>query len=474
MVLLLAILIGIIQMALALARVGSLVRFIPEPVLVGFSTGVACIIFGSQFPKMFDISIGSPENFVEIIHRAWQQMVIAPTMNFQAAIIGFAVFLLIFILLSWKKTKNLPIPLIALVFGITLALLTGFNINMLAAIPNSLPTFHLPETFTLQNIKLLLPSAIALAFLASVETLATAQIASKMTGVKFNSNKELFGQGLANFFAGFFKGIPSTGSFSRTAANVRSGGITRFAMIIHSLFLLLIVLVFSSYSKYIPSVVLAAILLTVAIRMVEISHIKMIFRSTRSDVVIFLATFSATLIFDLIKAIEIGIFLAMVFVLRKVSLGEHIHEVTIQDNKVAAIDRTKPRYCPQLQLLQLDAPLFFGVASHFEEALTTMRAEEAKVVILRMKAVTHIDMSGMIALEEVCENLKKHGGIMILAGTTEEVLKVLKKSGIYDCIGANNFTSRTEDAIKLFFSKYADSSICVRCPHRVFQECPKE
>lgn len=473
MVLLLAILIGVVQMSLALARVGSLVRFIPEPVLVGFSTGVACIIFGSQFPKMFDVSIGSPENFIEIVEKVWQKMIIGHAMNFEAAIIGFSVFFLIFGLLAWKKTKNLPIPLIALVFGVGFSLLTGFDIKMLAAIPNSLPAFHLPEVFTLENIKILFPSAIALGFLASVESLATAQIASKMTGVKFDSNKELFGQGLANFFAGFFKGIPSTGSFSRTAANVRSGGATRFAMIIHSLFLLLIVLVFSGYSKHIPSVVLAAILLTVAIRMVEVSHIKMIFRSTGSDIMIFLATLSATLIFDLIKAIEIGVFLAMVFVLRKVSLGEHIHEVTVRDDRIEKIDHTEPRYCPQLQLLQIDAPLFFGVASHFEEALITMRAEEARVVILRMKAVTHIDMSGTMALEEICERLKKQGGVMILSGVTEEVLKVLKKSGVYDCIERGNFTPRTKDAIRLFFAKYADTSICARCPHRVFKECPK-
>lgn len=472
MVLVLGIMIWIIQIVLSIAKVGNLVKFIPQPVLVGFSTWVAFLIFWSQVPKMFDVSIWSSESFVEVVEKSWDKLVVLWQHDYKALLIWMCVFVLIIGLNLFKKTKNLPIPLIALLFGTGLYLFSWFDIKTIGSIPSSLPSFHFPTDLDFKDFQALIATSIALWFLASVESLATAQIASKMTWTKFDSNKELLGQWLWNLMAGFFRWIPSTGSFSRTAANVRSGAVTRVSMIIHSVFLIIIVLLFASYSKYIPSVVLAAILLTVAIKMIEKDHIKMIFKSTRADIIIFLATFGTTLVFDLIKAIEIWVFLATIFVLQKVSMKEHIKEVAVKDYKVKFADQIqKPRYCPQLQLIQIDAPLFFWLASYFEEALTSMRKDSAKNVILRMKNVTHIDMSGLVALEEVFIHVKKLGWVIIFSWVNEEVRKVLRKSWLCEHIGKELFVENTEAAIKLFFDKYVDRKVCENCKYKIFKEC---
>lgn len=473
MVLLLAVMIGAVQIVLALARAGTLVKFIPQPVLVGFSSGVALLIFASQFPKIFDVSIGSSESFIEIIEKVWHHMYVLGEGSIYAFLIASIVIATIFGLLSFKKTKNLPIPLIALLLGTFSAILFEIKLKTIGVIPSSLPSFYVAqEVFTFENVKLLIPTAFALGLLASVESLATAQIASKMTGVRFNTNMELFGQGLANLFAGFFKGIPSTGSFSRTAANVRSGAQTRVSAIIHSLFLIIIVLVFSGYSKFIPIAVLSGILLTVAVRMIEVHHIKMILKSTKSDIIIFIATLMTTLVFNLIDAIMVGIFLAIILALRKASDKSCIKEVTSENGKLTK--RTENLYCPQTQLIQLDAPLFFGISSNFEDELKKMRKDEAKVLILRMKNVPYIDASGIASLEDVYSCVNRRGGHLIVAGVTQKVEEVLKRTGLYKKIGKKNFMPNTLNAITFSYNKYFDKKKCQNCKYRVFSECREE
>lgn len=463
----LALVMGIYQILFALFRLGGLVNFVPYPVLAGFSSGVAVIIFMSQLGRLLGLEGNAKHEFFDLMENIYLQL---DYIDLVAVTIGVTTILTIVLLK--KINKNIPAALIAIVVCSLFTYLFELNIDTIGSFNAKLPLPDL-KAFNWPLIKELLAPAGALALLASVEAISTAAIAEKITRQKFNSNFELFGQGLANIVVSFFKGIPASSSFSRTAANIRSQGKTRFVSVFHAIVILLIVLFLGKYGSYIPFASLAGILIVVAVQMVEIKHIRLILRTKRSDAIIFLATFLITLFVDLITAIEVGVIMAILVIVKQISESDlqliNLHENTDQnDDSINDVE-----LCKQIIVLELSHPLFFAAASNFALKLNKILNDDVRVLILRMKNVDYIDLTSITILHEIVENIETRGGTVIFSRMQRKVYNTVKRAGIQSLIDEKHYASRTRLAIKMAMD-YIDPMACKHnCNHSVFKECPE-
>ena len=429
-----AIMAGGMVLAMGLFGLGRIVDFIPWPVVEGFTIGIATIIFLQQVPLALNMEKPEGENTALVAIRAvasadWSAAV------WSLALVGVVVLLMV---LLPRIRKSFPASIVALVVATGMTSLLAWNVMKIGPIPSGLPTPSLPVLDTAAT-SALFSAALAVAALAAIESLLSARVADGMSDTsKLNPDRELFGQGLANVASALFGGMPATGAIARTAVNVRAGARTRVAAIVHSALILVIVLFAGALVAIIPLAALAGVLMVTAIRMVDHRSAMSILRSTRSDALVMVLTATATVVFDLILAVEIGIAVAAVLALRSMAKSS---TVETEDDEVLdrAIDRVSDDDETRLlrehiTVYRIDGALFFGAAQHFLDEFTSVA--DVRVVILRLGGVRVIDASGAHALEEIITGLQSRGITVLLCGVGERQHRILEAVGAIEALQA--------------------------------------
>lgn len=440
---------GVILIIMGIAKFGSLIKFIPYPVVVGFTSGIALLIFSTQVKDFFGLQITKvPAEF----HEKWlAYFQTFSTVNFN--VLGISSLALLIMIFWPKVTHRIPGSLIAIIVTTVIVQLFKLPVDTIGSrfgeIPSNLPSPHGFE-INLSVIRNLIGPATVIAILAAIESLLSAVVADGMIGGKHRSNMELIAQGLANIASPIFGGIPATGAIARTATNIKNGGRTPVAGIIHSITLLLIMLFFGSYAKLIPMATLAAILVIVAYNMSEWHAFKSLLKSPKSDVVVLLTTFFLTVIFDLTIAIEIGMILSVLLFMKRMAEVSNVSVVTreLEDEEEKpdpnAIDK---RQIPErVEVFEINGPFFFGAATKFKEQLKIIE-NPPKILIIRMRNVPAIDATGLQILRELYNDSKKNGTHIILSGVHTQPLYAMTQAGIFDLYGEENIHGNIDDAL---------------------------
>jgi SulP family sulfate permease len=428
---------GIMQVLLSVFKLGNLVKYIPFPVITGFTNGIAVLIFCNQITNFLGIDHANQGLFEEVYFSATH----LHQTNLSALSLGLGAIL---IQILWPKiNKSIPASLLSLLVCSGVAVLFSLNTPTIGSIPRELPHFQwLTGWNDFDLIRHLMPAAFSLAALGSIESLLSAMVADSMTvSDKHDSNKELFGQGLANIIVPFFGGIPATGAIARTAVNIRSGAKSKMAGVFHSLFLLLMIFIFAPYASKIPLSVLAGILMVISFNMLEWEEVRVLLKTTRSDVSVMFTTWFVTVFFDLVLAIEVGLIAAGVLFIKKMS---ELSLTKMPDEKVF-LPGTELDLGKHIVVYRVDGPLFFGVTERFVNVLHEI--PDVKALILRMRYVPTIDATGLAALEEIHEDLKKRNCKLVLTGVRPSLMKLMKHSELTNIIGEDNIFSTTRQAV---------------------------
>lgn len=445
---------GIILMIFGFARFGGVIKFIPYPVTVGFTSGIAVLIASSQINDFLGLKIQSvPADFFE----KWK-IYFENIQNISPQTTAIAVFTIVIIVFWRKISKAIPGSLIALLFMTVLVAILDVPVETIGskygAIPNTLPMPRLPN-ISFEAIQTLLPSAFTIAFLAAIESLLSAVVADGMIGGRHRSNTELIAQGIANTASALFGGMPATGAIARTATNVQNGGRTPIAGIVHALTLVCFIYLFSRWVVYIPLACLAGILVIVAYHMSEWRSFLMILRAPRSDVSVLLITFLLTVIFDLTLAIEIGIVLSAFLLIHRLSLTPNIGNITSEisssDENGDNLDISQKDVPDGVEVYEIVGAFFFGVTTTFTQIMNNLN-DKPKIRILRMRNVLSIDASALNALRQVLKNSRNYNVMILLSGIQDQPLQALKNSGLYKEIGEANILPNIDMA--LFRARY--------------------
>lgn len=440
---------GIILIIMGLLRFGTIIQFIPYPVIVGFTSGIALIIFSSQVNDLLGLGITKvPAGFME----KWIAFGVNIThVNFWALGIGLGSIGLIILL--QRINNRIPGSLVALL--IATLLVTFFKIpvetigSKFGEIKSSLPVPIFPN-LSFDKVRELIFPAITIAMLAGIESLLSAVVADGMTGDKHHSNTELIAQGIANVASGIFGGIPATGAIARTATNIKNGGRTPIAGITHAFVLLLVLIFLGKYASLIPLCALSGILVIVAYNMSEWKAFKALLKCPKSDIAILLTTFLLTVIFDLTVAIQVGILLALLLFIRKMNMVSNINIINdeyVEETEIYDPFATNRLVIPKdVEVYEINGAFFFGAVEKFKNEMLRLE-KPPKVRILRMKRVPSIDSSGLKLLEDIYKDCKKHKTSLILSGVNDVVLASIRKIGLNKLIGDDNILSNIELAI---------------------------
>lgn len=444
---------GIILILMGLLRLGNLIKFIPYTITTGFTTGIAVTIFVGQIKDFLGLSVVAEEPLIETVEKLEAVFRFIGTINWQAVIVGIVCMV---ILIGWPYLpgffKRIPPSLIAVLAGIGMVKGFGMKVNTIGdlyEISNSLPKLTLPH-ISFRMVQTVLPDAFTIAILAAIESLLSCVVADGMINSKHRSNMELIAQGAGNITSALFGGIPATGAIARTAANIKNGGRTPIAGMVHAVTLLLILVVLMPYAALIPMPTIAAILFMVAYNMSEWRKFLSLCRTApKSDIIVLVATFVLTVVFDLVVAIEVGIILAAILFMKRMS---EVTEVEgwkyVDEDDEAALDpdgmslRTVPA---NTYVYEVSGPLFFGAA---DKILRISVREGQKCLILRMRSVNAIDATAMHNLEQLYEHCQRAGVRLIFSHVNEQPMNVMKKSGFFEKVGSENFCAHIDDAIK--------------------------
>jgi SulP family sulfate permease len=435
------ILAGFILMLMGIFNFGKIIKFIPYPIVTGFTSGIALTIFSTQIKDFFGLSIKTVPS--EFIHK-WQSYIFnIESIDLTTTSIGI---ISLIIIMFWPKVnKKIPGALIALIVTTSIAYFLKLDIETIGSkygeISSSFPMLSIPS-MNFSDIKYLIQPAFTIALLGGIESLLSATVADGMIGAKHRPNTELIGQGMANIASGLFGGIPATGAIARTAANIKNGGRTPIAGIVHSIVLLFIMLVFMPYAKLIPLSSLAAILIVVAYNMSEWREFKNLLSSPKSDIFVLLTAFVLTEIVDLVVAIEVGIVLASLLFMKRMSDVSNVQNVSkdiSKDNDISNISDDTLVY-------DINGPLFFGAADKFTESIIRVQGK-TNVIILKMNNVPAMDATASHALEALYEKCKLNNINLILYGLQSQPYSVLKKSGFINKIGINNICKTIDEAL---------------------------
>ena len=440
---------GIILLLLGLAKMGSVIKFIPDPVIIGFTSGIGVTIWVGQWRDFFGLPAVSGTHFHEKVFHLLQAF---PQLNWATTALALLSLCLAIFSCKIPTIKKIPGPLVALVFVTILQYLFHFDGvstigSAFGGIPQGLPDFSIPE-FTWGQVISLIGPAFTIAMLGSIESLLSAVVADGMVGTRHDSNQELIGQGLANIVTPFFGGFAATGAIARTATNIRNGGNSPISGIVHSLTLVLILLVLAPLAVNIPLATLAAILFVVAWNMSEAKHfIKIVQRAPVADVVILLITFALTVFADLVVAVNIGVILATLHFLRRMASSVEVHR---SDNKTLSEELSARgiESIPDTVLVYtIEGPFFFAAVENFERALVGTNSYP-EVLIIGFKFVPFIDVTGLQTIEEVIEDLHSHNVRVIISSANAVVSRKLYKAGIFDQVGIENHFTNIGSAIK--------------------------
>lgn len=446
-----SILAGIILLIMGFMKLGTLIKFIPLPLISGFTSGIALIIFTTQIKDFLGLKISNlPPEFLGKIPVYADSI---STFNPDALLVSL-ITLTIIIIFPFIN-KKIPGIFIALVVGTLLSKFMGLNVETIGSrfgsIPNNIPMPTFPD-ITYSQIYLLIGPAFTIAILAAIESLLCAVVSDGMIGGRHRSNMELVANGVANVASPLFGGIPVTGAIARTVTNIRSGGKTPVAGIIHSVILLLIMLFFGQYAGMIPMSVLASILFVVSFNMFEWREFKSQLKMPKSDVLVFLTTFILTILFDLTIAIEIGMVMSAFLFMNRMASVANIGIISREFDESAEKDDTgvnsiQNKDIPEgVIIYEINGPFFFGAASKFKETLRSVHSKY-KILILRLRNVPAIDATGIATIEDIFEDCRKHSSVLVLSGIHAQPLFASEKSGLIRKIGDDNVRGNIDDAL---------------------------
>jgi SulP family sulfate permease len=467
---------GLMLVGMGVLRLGNVIKFMPYPIIVGFTSGIALVIFTTQIKDLFGFGMEAPSDFIS----KWIAYGKAiTTLNIWSLFIGIISILII--VYSPRVIKKIPGSLIAIiVITLLVYLLKNYlGITGIETIGDRFeidPSLPKPQTvpINLSTINLLLPSAFTIAMLGAIESLLSATVADGVTGDRQNSNTELIAQGAANIVTPLFGGIPVTGAIARTMTNINNGGRTPVAGIVHAGVLLFILLFLGPLTKHIPMACLAGVLIIVAYNMSEWRTFRSLLKNPKSDVIVLLVTFFLTVVFDLTIAIEIGILLAMVLLVKRVSETSRISvikdELNMQSDAEKTADNDKLVLPAGVEVYEIEGPFFFGVANKFENSMrwAGVDTKRPKIRIIRMRKVPFMDSTGLHNLESLYRLSKTENVQLILSGVNEKINLLLERSGFADKIGEKNILSNINEALERArelsdsaiseTSKYSDNS----------------
>lgn len=443
---------GIMLVVMGLCRLGTIIKFMPYPIIIGFTGGIAITIFSTQINDLFGLGLQDvPANFIEKWACYFENI---GRIDYWSA--GMGVLSVVLIALTPKFSKKIPGSLLAIVVMTIIAcLLKEFagvtSIKTIGAMPSGLPSFTFPElkegTTLLQTIQDLAPVAFTIAMLGAIESLLSAMVADGVIGDRHNSNTELVGQGVANIVVPFFGGIPATGAIARTMANINNGGKTPVAGIVHALVLLFVLLCLGDVVALIPMPCLAGVLVMVAYNMSGWRTILSMCKSSMSGTSVLFVTLLLTVFFDLTLAIEVGLVMAIVMFMKRAMESAHIS--VVRDEMGVHNDGEKDEVLAipaGTEVFEIEGPFFFGIANKFDEL--TRNTDAMPIRIIRMRKVTFIDATGLHNLEIFINASHKEGRIVILSGVHDNVEKKLLKAGLVDLVGKDNVCNDIHRALQ--------------------------
>lgn len=446
---------GVFLILFGLLHLGTIIKYIPYPIVVGFTSGIAVTIFTTQVKDLFGLSISNlPSDFIE----KWQCYAANfSTADLWSSIVGIASVAVI--MLMPKINKKIPGSLVAIIIMTVLALLlkqyagvtTIETIGDRFSISNSLPQADMPH-ITWETIKSLVSPALTIAILGAIESLLSAAVADGVIGDHHNSNTELVAQGIANLASPIFGGIPATGAIARTMTNINNGGRTPIAGIVHAVVLLLIFLFLMPLAKYIPMACLAGVLVVVSYGMSGWRSFLALMNNPKSDVTVLLITFFLTIIFDLTVAIEVGLIIACLLFMRRMSETTDVKVISDEinpDEEYSSLELGNLEHLtiPKgVEVYEINGPYFFGAGNRFEEIMATF-GDRPKVRVIRMRKVPFVDSTGIHNLTNLCLMSKKEGIQIVLSGVTQKVDAQLTKAGFQDIVGTENICSHIDLAL---------------------------
>jgi SulP family sulfate permease len=452
---------GVIVIVMGLFRFGAMIKFIPYPVTTGFTAGIAVTILASQIKDFFGLTIVDPDgrpatipaDFVpklQVLARHFE------TVNWSAAVVGLGSLAVLVVL-----RRFLPrIPGAIVAVGLASAVVAIFKLpvetigSRFGGIPSMLPVPHLPQ-ISLSMIGELIAPATTIAILCSIESLLSAVVADGMTGYRHKSDQELIAQGVANVGSVLFFGVPATGAIARTVANIKSGGKTPVAGMLHAVILLVFMIALAPAAKLVPLPALAAILVVVAWNISELDHFRSLLRAPRADVLVLLTTFGLTVFTDLSKAVGVGMVIASMLFMKRMAEVSNISAVSRELANGDAPEVPDPKdpgnldkvvVPSEVEIYEIDGPFFFGVADRLKDTLQSME-KPPKVFILRMRRVPHIDASGLHALDEFHDKCRRQGTRLLLGGVHAQPMMTFVKVGFDEKIGLENIFENLEDAL---------------------------
>lgn len=465
---------GIMLVLMGLLRLGALIRYIPQPVTIGFTSGIAVLIFSGQIADFLGLTeIEKHENFLPNMRELLSGI---DTINVYSVMTS-GICLLVMLILQ-RRLPRLPGSLAGLL--VSTAVATVYYPGEVATIgskfgdiPGTLPTFHWPSV-TWEKLTDLIRPAFVIAMLGAIESLLSAVVADRMSDTRHDSNRELIGQGIANMATPLFGGIPATGAIARTAANIRGGAVSPVSGIVHGGSVLLVLLLFAPYASDIPLASMAPILMVVAWNMSERKEFAHMLKAKTSDSAVLVITFLLTVFFNLTVAVEAGLLLAVILFVKGMSASLKIAKVLPDPEhkhaKVKAHRVSAERDCPQISIVTVEGPLFFGVADRFDELLRTSAGVRTKALHLRMSKVPHLDLSGESKLAGLAAYFAKSGGTVLISGIQPQPLEMIRRTGLLDKIGEDKLFASTGDAINYALS-LLDKEACLGCKHDAFKEC---
>lgn len=434
---------GVMLVLMGMARLGGVIRYIPDPVIVGFTSGIGIIIWVGQWKDFFGLSPEAGEHFHE---KVWHLLKVFPELHI--ATTALALGTLVLLLISPQIFRRVPAPLVAMTAATVVQWMFEFDGvatigSAFGGIPQSLPHFELPSVSFSLILQLVGP-AFTIALLGAIESLLSAVVADSMAGTKHDSNQELVGQGVANIFSPLFGGFASTGAIARTATNIRNGATSPLAGIVHALTLVIVVLILAPLASHIPLCALSAILFVVAYNMSEMHRFGHIVRAApKADVAVLLITFVLTVFGDLVIAVNIGVLLASLLFMKRMSDSVSVKQ---QKHKELSEEVDRPGFVlpPQTYVYDMEGPFFFGAAQNLENALESAHIH-AEMLVLRLGKVPFMDATGIQTLDALLGSCKRNRTRLILCEVRSNVLQKLERAGLLEKLGKDNVIQHIGD-----------------------------
>src|SRR5271170_864423 len=439
---------GVILLVMGFARLGAVIKYIPNPVIAGFTAGIGLIIFVGQWKDFLGLTPAA--SGLRFHEKLWSLIEALPTINFSTT--GLALLALCVLIVGARYLKRIPAPLVALV--VVTSVQSVFHFHGVATIgsafggiPRALPAFSIPVLDFARVLSLVGP-AFTIALLGAIESLLSAVVADGMAGTRHDSNQELIGQGIANIVSPLFGGFAATGAIARTATNIRNGATSPLAGIVHSGLLILVILLLAPLASAIPLCCLSAVLFVVAWNMSELPHVVRLLRGApKLDVGILLLTFFLTVFVDLVVAVNVGVILAALFFMRRMAESVNIEQQEdVVPGQLRGDERQRPPAAGVI-VYSIDGPFFFGAAEKLERTLAHIQ-RPATTLILRMGSVPFVDATGIFAIEEIINDFKRHGAVVLLVEVRPNVRYKLERSGVITLIGLENVIGTLDEALQ--------------------------